>query len=265
MSMHTKNILSSQLGRQYLVCFSHQSSIQSSGLKFWDVRGAQQFVGSLSHASQTWQQIAMQSTDYLGWKSIHPWANIEEFIALLLSQGKLKAIDVTTIRQWKSAHKAHQTLKDNFGNQYQFIPAAASLFNKPTNTKRFTSNNDAQQFIQQLNLSEEEAKTIAQSLQLPKPSKQSPLENLAQALVNGDVVLTKEQPQHSPPKTEFETVPAEQVQPAGLGPTSAPSTPKVEAEPSFDEAATADALQKAAEDGTPFCEECEKAKAAQAA
>lgn len=263
--MQIKKPLSSRYGKQYLVCYSNQVPKQSSSLALRGIKGARQFVEDLTGASATWQQLAIQSSDYLSWKSSHPWSPTEDFIALLLSQGKLKAVDVTQLTLWKSTHKAQPALKDGFGNQYQFIPVAASLFNTPTNTKRFASQKDAQAFIEKLGISEEDTKTITEGLSISALGQAGPTETLSQALVNGDVILTKQEARRIPTKTEFESVPPSQAQPAGLGPGSEPSVAKAAVESKLDEEAIAEALEKAAEDGTPFCEECEKAKASQAA
>jgi hypothetical protein len=154
-----------------------------------------------------------------------------------------------------------RSFKDTLGKSFELQPAAALLVDATADVKPVSDKASAEIILQDLDITAHSAKSINKSLNLPAGNGSS-IEALTQALIKGEVVLTQ-QAEALKPSTgqDFVETVFEAPKSAAEPPPQTESSP-VEtlstASPTRAENATADALTKASEEGTPFCEECEK-------
>ena len=197
---------------------------------------------------------------YSNWKNTNPHATIEHYIAQALMQGSVQAYKTASVSELNESRQL-RSFKDADGKKFELQPAASLLANMAIEAKSVRSEASAAQIIQDLGITAESAQSINKSFNLPAGNTGS-VETLKAALISGDVVLTQKPEALKPPsggefvEAVIESKAAEAPPPAAT-PTESQATT---ASPTRAENATADALTKASEEGTPFCEECEKAK-----
>jgi hypothetical protein len=156
-----------------------------------------------------------------------------------------------------------RSFKDTLGKSFELQPAASLLVNTTVDVQPVNDKVSAEKILQSLNITVHSAASINKSLNLPTSNGNS-IEALKAALIKGDVVLTQQAEALKPVSNgDFVEAVIEQAKSPAEPPPQAESSP-VETSPTTSptraENATADGLIKAAEEGTPFCEECETAK-----
>jgi len=276
--MLTSQAFKSRNGQYYTLRLTN-NSVQLNSLKaesFSDINAATQFVHSLQVPLFFWENLAQSNTffSYSNWKSTNPWAGIEDYIAQTLVQGSVQAYETASISELTQSRQA-RSFKDSSGKSFELQPATALLVDATAEVKPVNDNASAIKILQDLDITAQSAESINASLNLSANSGTS-IEVLTSALVKGDIVLTQQAEAPKPESTgdfvdavfqaaktaEEPPPPAEDTysSPAESKNSSAPQE-NTSKEPTVrDDKTTADVLTKAAEDGTPFCEECEKAK-----
>jgi hypothetical protein len=156
-----------------------------------------------------------------------------------------------------------RSFKDTLGKSFELQPAASLLVNTTADVQPVNDKVSAEKILQSLNITDHSAASINKSLNLPTSNGNS-IEALKAALIKGEVVLTQQAEALKPStgqdfvETVFEAPKSAAAPPPAESITA--SSPAKEKESVLNEKATASVMTQAAADGTPFCEECEKAK-----
>ena len=264
--MLTSQVFKSRAGLHYTLRLTNKGfSALPNTIKaesFTDKNAALQFVTNLQVPLFFWQNLAQSNTffSYRNWTNANPWAGIEHYIAQALTQGSVQAYKTASISELNESRQL-RSFKDTQGKRFELQPAASLLVNATADVKPVHNKVSAEKVLQDLNITAESAESINKSFNLPANSRTS-FEALKTALINGDIVLTQ-LPEALKPSTTTDFI--EEVVKStsdALGPatTASPVVAAPVASPTRAENATADGLTQAAKDGTPFCEECAKAK-----
>lgn len=267
--MLTSQVFKSRTGLHYTLRLTNKgvSSLPSSikAESFPDESTALHFVHSLQVPLFFWENLAQDNSffNYHNWNQANPWISIESYIAQALIQGSVQVFQSTPISVLNESRQL-RSFKDTSGKSFELQPAASLLVNATADVQPVNNKVSAEKILQDLGITAESSQNLHKSLNLPANSGTS-VEALISALVKGDIVLTQQAEALKPStgqdfvETVFEAPKsAAEPPPAETNSTTAPSTE--EKEPVLDEKATAEVMTQAAEDGTPFCEECEKAK-----
>ena len=273
--MLTSQVFKSRAGLHYTLRLTNKgfSSLPNAikAESFTDKNTALQFVTNLQVPLFFWENLAQSNTffSYRNWTNANPWAGIEHYIAQALTQGSVQAYKTASISQLNESRQL-RSFKDTQGKRFELQPAASLLVNATADVKPVHNKVSAEKVLQDLNITAESAESINKSFNLPANSGTS-VEALKTALIIGDIVLTQLPEALKPESTgDFVEAVIEQAKAASAPPPPAapaeesPAKEK-ESEPVRDDKSSAAVLEQAAEDGTPFCEECEKAKEDKAA
>ena len=270
--MLTSQVFKSRAGLHYTLRLTNKGfSALPNTIKaepFTDKNAALQFVTNLQVPLFFWENLAQSNTffSYRNWTNANPWAGIEHYIAQALTQGSVQAYKTASISQLNESRQL-RSFKDTQGKRFELQPATSLLVNATADVKPVHNKVSAEKVLQDLNITAESAESINKSFNLPANSGTS-VEALKAALIKGDIVLTQ-LPEALKPSTGqdlVETVFEATKSPSAPPPqTEASPAKEKESEPVRDDKSSAAVLEQAAEDGTPFCEECEKAKEDKAA
>jgi len=296
--MLTSQAFKSRTGQHYTLRLTNKSA-QLNALKaesFSDKNAASYFVHNLQVPLFFWENLARSNTffSYNNWKNANPWAGIEDYIAQTLVQGSVVAYETASISKLTESRQV-RSFKDSSGKGFELQPATALLVDSTAEVQPVHDKASAIKILQDLDITTHSAESLNKSLNLPANNGTS-IEVLVSALIKGDVVLTQQAEALKPESTgDFVDAVFEAAKSPVEPPPPAPPPPQAEATPSAaddassppadsnssaagsssssesqetankeptvrDDKTTADVLTKAAEDGTPFCEECEKAK-----
>jgi hypothetical protein len=277
--MLTSQILKSTTGQHYSLRLANQgAAILPSKVKaeiFFNHNAALQFVNNLAVPLFFWENLAQNNSffNYRQWLNANPNKGIQGYIALMLVQGNIHAYQSESLSQLSESRNI-RSFKDALGKGFELQPAANLLVNTSADVKPITNQASAEQILQQLDISAESATKLQKSLNIPA-SNGSGVDALTTALVNGDVVVIQQAEALKPntgkdfvetvfdaPKSAAEPPPPAQSSSSATGESSATQSqaPASDEPQVLDEKATADVMTQAAEDGTAFCEECEKNK-----
>ena len=265
--MLTSQVFKSRSGLHYTLRLTHKGvSSLPSAIKaeiFTDQNTALQFIANLQVPLFFWENLAQANSffSYANWKNTNPWAGIESYIAQALTQGSVQAYKTASISELHESREL-RSFKDSHGKSFELQPAASLLVNTTAEIKPVHDKVSAEKILQDLDITAHSAASINTSLNLPINNGNS-IEALKAALVKGDVVLTQLPEALKPStgqdliETVFEAAKSPTAPPPAVAPTEA--SPTEEKEPVRDDTSSAAVLEQAAEDGTPFCEECENA------
>ena len=268
--MLTSQVFKSRAGLHYTLRLTNKGfSALPNTIKaesFTDKNSALQFVTNLQVPLFFWENLAQSNTffSYRNWTNANPWAGIEHYIAQALTQGSVQAYKTASISQLNESRQL-RSFKDTQGKRFELQPAASLLVNATADVKPVHNKVSAEKVLQDLNITAESAESINKSFNLPANSGTS-VEALKAALIKGDIVLTQ-MPEALKPESTGDFVEAVREQakataappPAKAVPTEPSPAEETDAEPVRDDKSSAAVLEQAAEDGTPFCEECENA------
>ena len=272
--MLTSQVFKSRTGLHYTLRLTNKgfSSLPNAikAESFTDKNAALQFVTNLQVPLFFWENLAQSNTffSYRNWTNANPWAGIENYIAQALTQGSVQAYKTASISQLNESRQL-RSFKDTQGKRFELQPAASLLVNATAGVKPVHNKVSAEKVLQDLNITAETAESINKSFNLPANSGTS-VEALKTALINGDIVLTQVPEPLKPESTGdfveavFEAAKSPSAPPPQAAPPAAKSThteakeSPTEKAPVRDDKTTADVLNKAAKEGTPFCEECQQ-------
>ena len=272
--MLTSQVFKSRTGLHYTLRLTHKgfgslpNAIKAES--FPDKNAALQFINNLQVPLFFWQNLAQENSffSYTNWKNTNPWAGIEHYIAEALTQGSVQAYKTASVSELNESLQL-RSFKDTLGKRFELQPAVSLLVNSTADVQSVNNKASAEKILQDLNITAYSAASISKSLNLPEGNGNS-IEALQAALVNGDVVITQQAEALKPStgqdliETVFEAAKSPSAPPPADAPPAADSSEaspakEKESEPVRDDKSSAAVLEQAAEDGTPFCEECEKA------
>lgn len=228
-------------------------NLRVNPIKFSDTAYACQFLRSLSAMPAVWQNLAQ----HLGIPSAQRTNafQLEKGIAQRLIKGQIHIYALTQTPA-QSLPKQQRVLKAT--HQEFEITLPQQLLNEGrTPNKTFASAADAFELINTLNPTKQQLSALAKSLNISAPPNQQQAQ-IAQKLAKGEACMVVTQLSN---KTLLEHTteqePAPKPKPRTLGPQSTNNTAKVEKPVQKNtDAEQAQAMQLAAEEGTPFCEDC---------
>lgn len=268
--MLTSQVYKSSAGQHFTLKISSKSHrIKSvNAERFIDHHSALHFVYNLQVPLLFWENLANSNDffNYHNWQTANPWASIEHYIAQALVQGSVQAFSSVSPNELHETRQA-RSLKDSFGKKFELQAANNALLDNCAEIKPVHDKRSAEQLLQEMEITSEAAEVMTKSLNLPAQDGKS-IEALTDALVNGDVVLTQ-LPDDIKPAGDGEFVEevvakAQEEAPPKAAPSESKTVEK-DTTPVRDDKASAKVLEQAAEEGTPFCEECEKNDGKQAA
>lgn len=263
--------LQSNLGKRYKI-YTDGVGLRGRGavvnhvkpIVFSDHIYAKQFIRSLKAPPSLWRSLA--SSQVTPSHGDHD-ADIEHVVSQLFISGKVKLYEVPSgVKGTAPKSQKDATLRGKL--TYEFTSAASLLVDDTKPVKGFSSLKEASKFVDDLGAEEAELKGMLGELGFA-PATRAPyselVEKLANVIYRGQVVALV-----NTPKAARTSAPVEISSPApqspSLGPTtSSPKPGEPIKEEANAEAEQAKALEQAAEEGAPFCEECEKARQEQEA
>ena len=196
--MLTSQILKSRTGLHYSLTLANKGNSALTRTinaeSFIDQNAALQFVNSLQVPLFFWENLAQNNSffNYRNWLNANPGGGIEDYIALSLVQGNVKAYQ--TIRP---EHLAETTFDRSFtqdGKKYEIIHAHATLNAISNEALSFNNMSEANKFMGRLERDASQLTFLAKTLQLPisKSSSATPKDlrlAIGEAISNGEVVI----------------------------------------------------------------------------
>lgn len=259
-------------GKRYILKRQSDLTSQKSfkALSFSDENSAYQFLNRVRAPLDYWQKTLSKLGNTSPAKSRSTNLCAQHTVGSLLYRKQLFLFELDGNSQQNTSASKRSLPKSN-GDTYVFSHVSSLLVAEPTEVITVHSKADAKKLINELSPSDEDLKQLTSELNISTQESQggSATKNkLIEALVAGEIIVNVRKPLASPPERETETEVNTADKPAELGPDSGAVTVKQAAanDPMSDinQKSQAETLEKAAEDGKPFCEECEKAKAAKA-
>lgn len=254
------NVLKSVTGKSYqLVTLQDGGRIQlQKALYFSELDSAKRFLRSLMVEQHFWRRYC-KVVDLSNPNSIRD-AEYIEYVAQMLVKGSIKAAEVHVPDKHVSPN-SKRTVKAMGGKSIAFLSPAEIPANQAQKAKQFSSAQDAQRFLQGLNIPSETLDAIVQALP-PAKSVSDKSQAVALALAEGKIVAREVVRFGPTAKGKADAAAANDVpgaKPVELAPASeAESKPaeKTETKKTDSDADQADALVEAAETGAMFCEDC---------
>lgn len=270
--MFTSQIVKDRSAQHYIISLGNQGHLGLSArpVNFFNTQLSFSFVSKLLVPFGLWQNVAESNSSFnwKNWQSSHPGLSIEHYVAEALVQGSIEVYKSLGPHEMEQ-NRVKSRFKDGQGRQFQFQPASNLLLELSADKKVIHSEHEASEFLEQFNLSSSELEALQSNLNTPsnENSYSSAItqldvkEVIVNAIVSGELIISIV-PDHKPQKvTQFLEEVAKQIAPA---PAPAKKTQSQNA-PTRDDGASAAVLMQAAEEGTPFCEECEKSNEKNAA
>ena len=257
--------LEDTFGKRYVLKRQSDLTSQKSfkALNFSDESQAYQFVAKLRTPQGHWLKIISKLGSFSTHQNISANVRAERIISQLLCRKQISIYELALTDQTGSSIKC--SIQKGNGDSYTFIPVSSLLIAQPRELVEINSTADAQKLLNELAPDGEKLKELSKELNIASAETSSQIsKNLVTAIVTGEVVIAVNKPVASPPQREAETEIAAADKPAELSPNAGAVT-VTHAELSdpmsnINQKPQADTLAKASEEGTPFCEECEKAK-----
>lgn len=253
-------------GKRYVI--KRQSDLSSNksfkALNFSDENQAYQFIHKLRTPQDYWLKTVSKLGTFSTRQNTPSKLHAERLICRLLCRKQLFIYELSGANQGGSS-AVKRSIKKASGDTYTFIPVSSLLIAQPRELVNVNTKADAEKLLNELSPDEVQLKEIYKELNISSSDTGSQsTEKLVAAIVSGDIVVAINKPLASPPTRETETEVATADKPAELSPDAgvvtvnqaAPADPMS----NINQKPQADTLVKASDEGTPFCEECEKAK-----
>jgi len=258
-------------GKRYILKQQSELTTQQSfkPLRFTDESQAFQFLKRLRVPVDFWQRSVGRISHVPFENSKSANFQTERQVSKLLYRKQLSIFELQNFGK-NSGDSQKRSVEQSNGDKYTFSHVSTLLVSAPLKLIDINSKADAEKLLQDLSPDNQQLNQIAKELNL------STLDNtdsaatsklIVEAMVANDVVVSVQKKLASPPMPTKESEVAAADKPVALGPeaavaVAAPVT--VDAMSNVNQKSQAETLKKASEDGKPFCEECEKAKAEQA-
>lgn len=241
--MHQKLELNSGTSR-YVMSVRPRALIPTKNdLQFQDPNAADRFITRCTLNQAALRRFAMGINGFERWRAAYPQHSISQFISHAIVEGRI------------SLHKAPKTgftpkslIKQDNGTFYRFT--SHPELGTPSSAAAYTIK-AATHLIERLGYSEAERHQLEQTLGLTKQNL-----TLTQAIANGTIRVVEERKQQTT-EAQAETIQTKAVdKPAVEQPSPSSEKQTAAANNQPEQEGQAKALEKAAEAGTPFCEEC---------
>lgn len=192
--MLTTNIIQDEFGQRYVLKTSavHFEQSDFKAKSFWNRESTQSFVQRLNVPHGYWRGLLQQFSSIPALHSLHE-QQIEYYTSELLISGK---IHLYPLPKQKGDEHAPQkrAIKSSDDVTYLFTEASLLLTSSPREVKSFSSKEDAEIFIKELNTDDEKLQTIASELDINVPTTASvnPAElttAIVAALVAGTIIV----------------------------------------------------------------------------
>jgi len=256
-------------GKRYVLKQPFDITPQSSltSLKFTSEGQAFSFICRLRGSQNFWQRtlsnIPCISAKQTNTKSNHS----ERQISQLLYRQQLFIYELAHFSK-DSSDAYKRSVETSNGDKYTFSHASTLLVAAPLDLVDLNTKADAEKLLQEISPDDEQLEQIASELNIQKPASASSAvtkELIVAAIVSSEVVVSVQKKRARPPMPDKESATVAADKPVALGPEAAvtvSAAATVDAMSNINQKSQADTLKSASEDGKPFCEECEKAKAA---
>ena len=192
--MLTTNIIQDEFGQRYVLKTSavHFEQSDFKAKSFWNKESTQSFVQRLNVPHGYWRNLLQQFSTIPALHALQD-KQIEYYTSELLISGK---IHLYPLPKQKGDEHAPQkrAIKSSENVTYIFTEASLLLTSSPREVKYFSSKEDAETFIKELNTDDEKLQTIASELDIKVPTTASvnPAElttAIVAALVAGTVIV----------------------------------------------------------------------------
>ncbi|HED35951.1 MAG TPA: hypothetical protein ENJ08_17280 [Gammaproteobacteria bacterium] len=270
-------ILKDTFGKYYIIKTSRQNTARGllQALNFTDKNRAFSFACNLCVPHGYWRLI-LYSVERGNLSSIHAKStsgrhSAEHRIAEYLYRRRVYIYELVNYSASKGS-QGKRSFEQRNGDRYTFSHVSTQLLASAQQPIELDSEADIGKLLWDLSFNEKQLNELAQALNLVGAENTGGAQSrdlVIGAIMAGEIIVRHQPKPSTPPK------PLELLEPTAAdrpmqGPASSSATepvaPTAAAPPGNvpDPRTQAETLEKAAEDGVPFCEECEKAKAAQA-
>jgi len=244
-----------------------QSSLNS--LEFTDEGQAFQFICRLRASHNYWQRTLSNIPSVSAKQTFVKSHSSERQISQLLYRKQLYIYELANFSR-DSSDSNKRSVEVANGDKYTFSHASTLLVAAPLDLVDLNTKADAEKLLSEINPDDKQLDEIAKELNIEKPASASTAvtkELIVEAIVANEVVVSVQRKLARPPMPDKESATVAVDKPVALGPEAAVAVSAavtVDAMSNINQKSQAETLKSASEDGTPFCEECEKAKAEQA-
>jgi len=255
-------------GNRYILKKQSDLTLQKSfsALNFADEMSAHHFISRLRAPLDYWQKLVTKAGYQTSSKTRSTSSEVVRLVSQLIYRKQLYLFELDSGLQGSSS-PSKRSLSKNNGDTYVFSHVSSLLISQPREVVAVTDKKAAEKLIDELSPSPEQLNQISKELNISTlESRDSSVtkDRLVEALVAGDVVINLRKPLASPPQRQTETEVSAVDKPVELSPDAGTVSIKQDAanDPmsNIDQKTQAETLVKAAEEGTPFCEECAKDK-----
>lgn len=256
-------------GKRYVLKQSSEITAKATlpSLRFTNQTHAFQFVQGLRVSQNYWQRAISRIPSISARLTCSNPYHSEQQISQLLHRKQLFIYELADFDR-DSSNSSKRSVETANGDKYTFSHASTLLVAAPLDLIELNTKADVEKFLADISPNDKQLDQIASELKIEKPvsgGSAKTKELIAEALVASEVVVSVQKKLASPPMPTNESATLVVDKPVSLAPeaTIAVAAAIVEDPMSnINQKSQADTLSKASEDGTPFCEECEKAKAA---
>jgi len=257
-------------GKRYIL--KRQSDLNSQqslkSLEFSDELNANRFLSKLRTPQDYWQKTISKLGRTASGNTQTSTHQAERLASQLLFKKQLFIFELKR-SAGSSTSVSKRSLSKSNGDTYVFSHVSSMLVSLPREVLTLHNKEEAEKILNELNPDEKQLKQLAKELDiktLESSGREATTEKLVGALVAGEIIINVRKPLASPPPRETDTSVSAADKPAELGPDAGTiavkETATIDPVSNINQKSQADTLAKASEEGTPFCEECEKGNAA---
>jgi len=184
-----KIIVQDRVGHHYRLQLRHSPplGVTAKAERFSDESSARQFVSKLRISDERWPQILRQANGAPANRQLSA-PEYHRAIAGLMASGAIKVYKLDHLNG-AGRQAVYPAITTQQSEQYRFVPVSAVLAGEVRETQNFQQGaQQAQDFIEQLGLSDGQLKNVLDSLGLPASAGSAAL---AQAIVDGKVVVAR--------------------------------------------------------------------------
>ncbi len=258
-------------GKRYVLKQPFELSTQKSfkSLSFENEYQALQFLKRLRVPLNFWQR-SLSKVSYLPSENVKSISqHAERQVSKLLYRNQISIYELENYSR-DNTNSEKRTVEKSNGDQYTFSHVSTLLVAAPLDLININSKADAEKLLQDIDPDKEQLNQIAKEFKLTNidgADSDTTSKLIVEAMVTQDVVVSVQKKLSIPPKPTIESDVTAADKPVSLAPESTLAVIAATATDimsNINQKSQADTLKKASEDGQPFCEECENAKAASA-
>ncbi len=186
-------ILKDRLGNAYEV-LEGPTGLKKKLIRFDDIESSRRFVRQLNLQPESLQMLSSimchDTAPYMAEANPHL-----ENLSKLLWRGQLRVAAISGGSHFASGAQTN-SVKAKDGGAYEFLPIFSLVGDAPSNTRTFSNPADAEEFIRNLSLSDQEIVSLGIKLEVPSVQSVQPQQNaariskdIAKSLADGDVLV----------------------------------------------------------------------------